>query len=196
MSRGNANTAGIQTAIAEKAEADRIAAEKAEADRIAAEKAETDRIAAENAEADRIAAENAETDRIAAENAETDRIADLAAQYNFRTHDGGEGGAAGYVQGENDVSLPAAGVFPKRGPVRILAKSDTNAVVTDDVEQWTVALADGDPTQSIPPSLLHYVQHNVHGDATPTAHAPKVIAESATHRILDNGVRRWKEEIA
>ncbi len=80
----------LNTLVAEKAEADRIAAEKAaaekaEADRIAAEKAEADRIAAEKAaaekaEADRIAAEKAaaekaEADRIAAEKAEADRIA-------------------------------------------------------------------------------------------------------------------------
>ena len=44
----------LNTLVAEKAEADRIAAEKAEADRIAAEKAEADRIAAEKAEAERL----------------------------------------------------------------------------------------------------------------------------------------------
>ena len=69
----------LNTLVAEKAEADRIAAEKAaaekaEADRIAAEKAEADRIAAEKAEADRIAAEKAEADRIAAEKAEAERL--------------------------------------------------------------------------------------------------------------------------
>ena len=59
----------LNTLVAEKAEADRIAAEKA-----AAEKAEADRIAAEKAEADRIAAEKAEADRIAAEKAEAERL--------------------------------------------------------------------------------------------------------------------------
>ena len=70
----------LNTLVAEKAEADRIAAEKAEADRIAAEKAaaekaEADRIAAEKAEADRIAAEKAAAEKAAAEKAEADRIA-------------------------------------------------------------------------------------------------------------------------
>jgi len=83
--KAEADRIAAEKAAAEKAEADRIAAEKAEADRIAAEKAaaekaEADRIAAEKAaaekaEADRIAAEKAEADRIAAEKAEADRIA-------------------------------------------------------------------------------------------------------------------------
>ena len=139
-------------------------------------------------------AEQVEADRIAAEKVEADRIADLAAQDN----DDGEGGAGGDVQGENDMSLPAAGVLPKRGPVRVLAESATNAVVTDDVEQWTVALADGDPTQAIAPSLLLRNEQEADGEVTQAlkAHAPQVIAESATHRVLDDGVRRWKEEVA
>lgn len=168
MSRGNVNTAGIQAARAEQAEAHRIAVEKIEADCIAAEKAETD------------------------------PVAHLAAQSISDTHDDSEGGAGGYVQGENDVSLPAAGVFPKRGPVRVLAQSDTNAVVTDDVEQWTVALADGDPTKATPPSLLLREEQQAEGTATPApqATAPVVVGQSDTHRILDDGVRRWKEEIA
>lgn len=124
-----------------------------------------------------------------AEKAEADRI---AAEQNDPTGAGGAGGAALGSQ----VSQPAAGVVPKRNPVRLLGKSDTRAVVTDDVETWTVDLADGDPTKSTAPSLQLRSEQEADGTATPAPKAtkPQVVGETATHRVLDNGVNRWKEE--
>ncbi|MEQ1512971.1 MAG: hypothetical protein ABL934_09855 [Lysobacteraceae bacterium] len=112
------------------------------------------------------------------------------------THDDDEGGAGGDGQGKNDLPLPAAGVV--RSVVRELDRSDTRAVVTDDVDTWTVDLADGDPLKSTAPSLRLRAEQFADGSATPApvAHKPTEVGKSKTHRTLDDGVRRWKEEIA
>lgn len=197
MGRDNGNTpAGKAAAEKAKAESERIAAEQAEAERLAAEQAEAARVAAEQAEAARIAAEQAEAARLAADQAEADRIAAEQAESAGHTYDDDEGGAGGDGQGTNDKSLPAAGVF--RGPVRELGRSATRAVVTDGVDQWKVDLAAGDPLKSVAPSLRLRAEQEADGSATPApvARKPQVVGKSATHRTLDDGVRRWKEPVA
>ncbi len=147
----------------------------------AAQKAEGSRIA--DSVADRISAEKAEADRIAADKAK-------AASPN-NDDVGVEGAAAGD---------PAAAAVkpvgpPKRGKVRVLAKSATHAVVTDDVEQWSVPLSAGDPAKAIAPSLANKKNDGKAEAATPPkASKAVVVAETGTHRVLDDGMKRWKEE--
>ena len=148
----------------------------------AAQKEEVDRIA--DSVADRITAEKAEADRIAAEKVK-------AASPNNDDDVGVAGAAAGD---------PAAAAVkpvgpPKRGKVRVLAKSATHAVVTDDVEQWSVPLSAGDPAKAIAPSLANKKNDGKAETATPPkASKAVVVAETGTHRVLDDGVKRWKEE--
>ena len=168
MSNNNSGNAAAQKGVAV------IAAEKAEAERIAAEKAEAERLAAEKAEAERLAAEKA---KAASPNNDDDV------------------GVAGAAAGEPAAAAVKPVGPPKRGKVRVLAKSATHAVVTDDVEQWSVPLSAGDPTKAVAPSLATKKNDGKADTATPPkASKAVVVAETGTHRVLDDGVKRWKEE--
>lgn len=99
---------------------------------------------------------------------------------------------------EAAAAKPEADGPPKRHAIKVLAETKGSATVTDGVEVWKHILADGPVKEAVAPSLRD-LPEAVEGD---TASMPQTIdveiielARSATHRVLSDGKRTWKEEL-